>query len=106
MKMTKYVTALLAASSLLFIGLYALSELNGEGIYKMRCIACHGADGNGTGFGKSMGAKSYSSPQVVKMPDAELFNIIKNGKSKMPAFRDKLSDSEIKSVIGYIRGLK
>jgi hypothetical protein len=38
--------------------------------------------------------------------DAALFNIIKNGKAKMPAFSGKLSDDEIKSVVRYIRGLK
>jgi cytochrome c6 len=106
MKSAKLVTALLAASSLLFVGLYALSEDNAKSIYQMRCSACHGVDGKGTGFGNSMGARSYSSPEVMKMSDAALFNIIKNGKAKMPAFSGKLSDDEIKSVVRYIRGLK
>jgi mono/diheme cytochrome c family protein len=106
MKLIKYGTAMLAACSLLFIGLYTYSEENAKSIYQMRCSACHGVDGKGTGFGKSMGAKSYSSPEVMKMSDAEIFNIIKKGKAKMPSFEEVLSDGQITNMVKYIRGLK
>ena len=40
------------------------------------------------------------------MTDAELFEITKNGKNKMPGYDKKLTDDQIKSLIKYIRSLK
>jgi mono/diheme cytochrome c family protein len=31
--------------------------------------------------------------------------VIKTGKDKMPSFKDKLTDDQIKAVIAYIRAL-
>jgi mono/diheme cytochrome c family protein len=42
----------------------------------------------------------------VKLTDAELTAATMNGKGKMPAYKDKLTDAQIKDVIGYIRTLQ
>jgi cytochrome c6 len=74
--------------------------------YKSKCQICHGADGKGSPVGQKLGVKDLHSPEVAKMSDAELFDITKKGKDKMPGYDKKLSDDQIKGLIKYIRALK
>jgi cytochrome c6 len=70
--------------------------------YKAKCAMCHGADGRG---GK-MGTKDFASPDIQKLTDAQLAEIISKGKPpKMPSYEGKLKDTEIKDLVTYIRGL-
>ncbi|HEV3512650.1 MAG TPA: cytochrome c [Candidatus Sulfotelmatobacter sp.] len=70
--------------------------------YKAKCAMCHGADGKG---GK-MGTKDFASPEIKGMSDAQLTEVITKGKPpKMPAYGEKLKDTEIKDLVTYIRGL-
>ena len=72
--------------------------------YKAKCAMCHGADGKGdTAAGKKMGVHDFTSPEVQKASDADLIAITTKGKNKMPAYSGKLSDADIKDLIGYIR---
>ncbi len=74
--------------------------------YKTKCTMCHGADGKGdTPAGKKMGAHDFASPEVLKMSDAELTQILEKGKNKMPGYAGKLKDSEIKDLVAYVRTL-
>jgi len=76
-------------------------------IYKSKCQVCHGPDGAGdTTMGKKLGTKDFHAPEVAKMTDAELFDITKKGKAKMPAYDGKLTDAQIKDLVKYIRTLK
>jgi cytochrome c6 len=75
-------------------------------IYKAKCAACHGADGSGqTPVGKSMKVRDLRSAEVQKQTDADLQKIITEGKTKMPAFKTKLSVADISSLVAYIRGM-
>jgi mono/diheme cytochrome c family protein len=68
---------------------------------------CHGADGAGsTPAGKSMGAKDFRSPDVVKESDADLQTAIENGRNKMPAYKGKLTAGDIGGLVKYIRQLQ
>jgi cytochrome c6 len=79
---------------------------SGASLFKSRCAGCHGADGKGdTGIGKSLHIRSLASPKVQKESDKELTAIITDGKSAMPAYKDKLSAAQIKDLVGYIREL-
>jgi mono/diheme cytochrome c family protein len=79
----------------------------GADTYKAKCAMCHGADGMaGTPAGKAMGAKPFSTPDYAKASDADLIAATKNGKGKMPAFAGKLTDSQIKDAVSYIRTLQ
>jgi cytochrome c6 len=69
--------------------------------YKAKCAMCHGADGKG---GK-MGTKDFASPDIKSQSDAQLVEAITKGKGKMPAYGEKLKDTEIKDLVTYIRGL-
>jgi len=95
-------TAILATS--LSSNLFAAD--NPQDTYKAKCQMCHGATGEPSGVGKSMGAKAFSDPDVVKMSDAELASITADGKNKMPAYKGKLSGDEINALVKYVRGLK
>lgn len=72
-------------------------------IYKAKCAMCHGPDGKKEN--KAMNIKPLTSPDVQKKTDDELFAITSNGKGKMPAYKGKLSDDEIRSVVVHIRDL-
>jgi mono/diheme cytochrome c family protein len=75
-------------------------------LYKGKCAMCHGADGTGnTPAGKKLNARDFSSPEVAKETDAQLLETMKNGKNKMPAYKDKLKDDELKSLVAYVREL-
>lgn len=70
--------------------------------YKAKCAMCHGADGKG---GK-MGTKDFASAEIKGMSDAQLTEAITKGKPpKMPAYGEKLKDTEIKDLVTYIRTL-
>jgi mono/diheme cytochrome c family protein len=75
-------------------------------LYKSKCAMCHGTDGKGnTAAGKSTGAHDFASPEVQKQSDADLEQIMKNGKNKMPGYAGKLKESEIKDLVAYVRQL-
>jgi mono/diheme cytochrome c family protein len=80
---------------------------DGAAVYKAKCASCHGADGAGqTGMGKAMKLRDLGSADVQKQTDAELTSITTDGKAKMPAYKGKISDDEIKQVVAFIRTLK
>lgn len=79
---------------------------DGPAIYKSKCAMCHGPDGAGqTPAGKSMKARDLRSDDVQKAKDEDLEKIIANGKGKMPAYKGKLTEAEIDSLVKYIREL-
>jgi mono/diheme cytochrome c family protein len=86
------------------LSVYAQSPA--ETLFKSRCAMCHGEDGTGSSIGKKMGAPDLTSVDVQKMSDAELTDVITNGKNKMPAYGKALTSEEIKGLVAYIRTLK
>jgi len=76
-----------------------------ETLYKSKCAACHGADGTGSATGKKMGVHDFTTADVQKMSDAELTDVITNGKNKMPKY-GSLKSEDIKGLVAYIRTLK
>ena len=99
-------TGLLTLSfSLASVALHA--QASGADTYKAKCQMCHGADGLGaTPAGKSMKAIPFNDPQILSKSDADLVAATTNGKGKMPAYKGKLSDGDIKAVIAYIHTLQ
>jgi len=75
--------------------------------YKAKCQGCHGPGGMPSdAMAKSMGMKALGGPDVQGMSDADLTGAITNGKGKMPGFKGKLTDAQIKDLVSYIRTLK
>ena len=74
--------------------------------YKATCAACHGSDGTGSAAGQKMGIRAFASPEVKAESDAQLAEVITNGKGKMPAWGKKLSEAQINALVAYVRKLK
>ena len=81
---------------------------NAAQLYAKHCASCHGRDGRAkTIKGKLKHARDLSDREwQEKVSDERIFNSIMNGKGKMPGYAKKLSQDEIESLAGYIRGLK
>jgi cytochrome c6 len=104
--------ARIACTSLcLFAGLFLTispvrAQNDAASVFKSKCAACHGADGTGnTPAGKSMKIRDFHSADVQKQTDAELTEIITTGKSPMPGYKGKITDDQIKQLVGYVREL-
>ena len=100
----KVAAALLLAASL---AAPALAE-DTAALYKAKCAMCHGADGlAATPVGKTMKVLSFKAPEMVSATDARFIASTANGKgAKMPAYKGKLTDAQIKDVVAYIRTLQ
>jgi mono/diheme cytochrome c family protein len=97
----------LACAILFVLAAPAKGQTDGAALFKANCAMCHGADGKGdTAMGKSMKLRDLSSEDVQKQTDAELTDITTNGKGKMPAYKAKLTEAQIKALVGYMRSLK
>jgi cytochrome c6 len=101
----KRLFSLLVLLGLMMIARPALAD-DAEGLYKSKCQICHGADGKGSPAGQKLGVRDFHSPEVAKESDADLINITKEGKGKMPKFEGRLTDDQIKQIVAYIRKLK
>jgi mono/diheme cytochrome c family protein len=77
----------------------------GADLYKTKCASCHGADGTASAIGVKMGAKNFSDPDVAKSTDATWTDITTNGKAKMPGYKGKLTDDQIKDLVKFVRTL-
>jgi cytochrome c6 len=85
----------------------SVAQTSGQSIYKSKCQTCHGATGAAdTPTGKALKAIPFADPEVAKMSDAALMDIIENGKGPMPAFKGTLQSQQIKAVISYIHTLE
>jgi cytochrome c6 len=102
---------LLSAGAVLCMATLAVPALlraqnDADKIYKTNCVLCHAADGSGNSpSGKALGAKDLRSDVVQKKTDAELAEVITQGKGKMPAFGKKLKPEDITKLVAYIRSL-
>jgi cytochrome c6 len=93
--------------SLSLAGVALHAQASGPDTYKAKCQMCHGADGLGaTPAGKSMKAIPFNDPQITSKSDADLIAATTNGKGKMPAYKGKLTDAEIKDVVTFIHTLQ
>ena len=59
-----------------------------------------------TPMGKSMKIVSFKDAAQVKLTDAQLIGSTTDGKGKMPAYKGKLTDAQIKDVVTFIRTLQ
>jgi mono/diheme cytochrome c family protein len=77
-------------------------------LFAKHCASCHGKDGQA----KTLKARLKHARNLTDgdwqdtVSDERIFNSIARGKGKMPGFSKKLSDSEIDSLVTYVRSLK
>lgn len=93
--------------SILLIVVVAVAPLafaDGAATFKAKCATCHGADGKGQSpMGKKMNLRDLGSPEVQKQTDQQLYDWTAAGKGKMPAYKDKLTNDEIKALVVHMR---
>jgi mono/diheme cytochrome c family protein len=75
----------------------------GKGIYQNDCLACHGREGGGVLYRKTV---LNGSAFVTGNPDQVLATILfgkDEGEGTMPSWQMKLTDQEVAAVATYIR---
>ena len=80
----------------------------GRKIYMDNCAACHKEDGKGgkiTIEGKTINPDDLTSEKIKNFADEKIYGYIFKGieDEGMPAFKDKLSEAEIREVVKYVR---
>jgi mono/diheme cytochrome c family protein len=80
-------------------------------IYTKYCVECHGSDGQAkTRKAKFNHARNIADPAWQDgVSDERIFNSIMNGRNvlgAMPAFKKKISEEEVDSLVTFVRGLK
>ncbi|HEY6487742.1 MAG: cytochrome c [Terracidiphilus sp.] len=76
----------------------------GAQTYKAKCQMCHGGMGLAdSGAGKAMKVKPATDPEVKKMTEAQMIDAVRNGMGKMQAYKDKLTEAQIKDSVTYFR---
>jgi hypothetical protein len=83
-----------AAAVMFSLSLSAQAQ-DASSLFKSKCSA----------MGKKMGAHDFTTADVQGMTDAQLTDIITNGKNKMPKY-GSLPPDQIKGLVAYIRTLK
>lgn len=84
--------------------------------YRYYCAPCHGLEGKGNGPNATntqpvKPRDHTSAPEMGKLTDAELMDVIKlggvatNRSRMMPPFEKTLTDSEIRELKDYLRAL-
>lgn len=75
---------------------------NGQQVYSRHCQVCHGADGRAM----VPGSPDFSRGEALFRLDSELYRLIREGRSAMPAYRGILTEDETRDVIAYLRTLQ
>jgi mono/diheme cytochrome c family protein len=90
---------------------YQLNQIaSGQVVWEANCVECHGTTGAGDGSRASeldISLPDFTQPTtLVGRTDRSLFDITTEGKGEvMPAFVDKLDESQRWQVISYVRTL-
>jgi len=78
----------------------------GQSTFEAHCATCHAPDGSGnSAVGKSMKIPDLHSAEVQKLSDAQLADVIANGKGLMPGFKSNLSKDEIDALVKHVHQL-
>jgi len=76
-------------------------------IFAESCVGCHRENGEGGASdfeGRKIKVPSYQSKGAMNASDDKLYDYIANGEEdEMPAFKDKLSQEQMRNLVKYIR---
>lgn len=83
----------------------------GKNLYKAKCERCHGATGVGNGPDadpEHMPNDLTDGKRAARNPDGVLYYKVWNGrkKPKMPAFKSDMAQTEVWTVVHYIKTLR
>ncbi len=83
----------------------------GNADYKAKCASCHGKDGKGNPsmakmFKLEPSALDLTGAAIQEKTGEELAKPILGGKGKMPAFKSRLTEAQVKELVKFIKTLK
>ncbi len=71
-------------------------------LFRQNCAICHGQEGNGKEIdGKLIPSLRYGA--AAKKSEEEIYQQIKEGKLPMPAFKNQLTEDEIRKMAQFVR---
>lgn len=81
---------------------------NGERLYRIYCLPCHGETGKGDGevSKKMVPPQDLTSDYVKNLSDGYIFATIAGGGAIMPAQKKGLSEKDIWDIVNFIRKLQ
>ena len=117
MTMNRGLCAALCAGLVLGLLLWGTRALDagdpakGKALYEKHCLVCHGPQGKGDGpAGKVLKppAADFTSPESKKKPEADLRQVLENGKpgTAMGPWKSQLRQSELNELMGYVMTLR
>lgn len=109
--MSRFIGIGVIALSLAFFAGTAMAG-GGAGVYKSRCLPCHGAEGAGSAVAPAFQGNDF----IKKSSKDEIANTIKNGRAgaakkykkfalAMPPQKGALSDTQISEVVDYLKSI-
>jgi cytochrome c6 len=86
-------------------GVVSFAQAGGD-TFKSKCASCHGATGMAdSGAGKALKIKPVNDPEVKAMSEDDMIKVTTDGKGKMPSYKGKLTDDQIKAAVEFYRSL-
>ena len=85
-----------------------IAAQKGEQLYSKLCWTCHGKNGKGEGpaaANLNPKPKNFSSVELQKQTDGELFWKLSNGKGMMVPYKHSLNEEKRWQLVNYIRTL-
>jgi mono/diheme cytochrome c family protein len=83
-----------------------MAMAQGADVYKTKCQSCHGPRGvPDATVAKYVGVRPVTDSEVKAMSEEKMIAVTTNGLGKMPAFKGKLTDAQIKDTVRYYRAL-
>ena len=76
-----------------------------QAVYFQKCATCHAKDGKGMPAWKAKGQPDFTDAKYQgSVTDQQISASIRDGKGKyMPAFKGKLTDDQISSLVAQVR---
>ena len=82
----------------------------GQQRFNINCSPCHGAQADGNGITKRIGAMAVVAnlhdKRIVELTDGELFNTISNGKNLMSGYGANVTVEDRWAIVAYVRALQ
>lgn len=113
-----YTRAKAALALLLFAAVAAASACDGGGakkavddaastreVFERHCANCHGQEGEGLQLGQ-LRVPSFKNDFVVKLTDEQLYRWTADGGSNMPAFKNTLTEDQLRALVKHVRELQ
>jgi mono/diheme cytochrome c family protein len=82
----------------------------GRVVYDIQCALCHGSEGEGNGPVVGAGRFPFAPPvatgEAVNRNDGYLYGVVRVGRGLMPAYAERITESDRWAVVHYMRQLQ